>query len=207
MRHQLLSFVAAIAIVAAVPAMAAEIETSSQVDAVTVYPDGATVTRMIRVDLPAGDSTLFALGLSAHARSVIVACRRRGRCPPRHRRRRFAPAVARAAANVPQIDRRIEALRDATVALDGEIAAATARRKFAERFRRNVADGYGRERRGPSAQRMARRVRGRRRRDRHRGQRDPCRQDQTARHRPRDRACWRPSAIPRRPKSSRSAST
>ena len=44
MRHQLLSFVAVIAIVAAVPATAAEIEAGSQIDAVTVYPDGATVT-------------------------------------------------------------------------------------------------------------------------------------------------------------------
>src|SRR3954447_17907651 len=60
MRHQFLSFVSVIAIVAAVPAMAAEIETGSQVDAVTVYPDGATVTRLIRLDLPAGDTTLMA---------------------------------------------------------------------------------------------------------------------------------------------------
>ena len=49
MRHQLLCFVAVIALVAAVPAMAAEIEVSSQIDAVTVYPDGATVTRLIRL--------------------------------------------------------------------------------------------------------------------------------------------------------------
>src|SRR5262249_62168598 len=59
MRHQLLAFVATIAIVAAVPAMAADIQASSQIDAVTVYPDGATVTRLIRLDLPAGDSTLL----------------------------------------------------------------------------------------------------------------------------------------------------
>ncbi len=60
MRHTLLSFVSAFAIVAAVPAMAAELEGGSQVDAVTVYPDGATVTRLIKLDLPAGDVTLLA---------------------------------------------------------------------------------------------------------------------------------------------------
>src|SRR5688572_18193706 len=60
MRQYFLAFVAAAALVAAAPALAAEIETSSQVDAVTVYPDGATVTRLIVLDLPAGDSTLFA---------------------------------------------------------------------------------------------------------------------------------------------------
>ena len=30
------------------------------IDAVTVYPDGATVTRLITVDLPPGDTTLIA---------------------------------------------------------------------------------------------------------------------------------------------------
>ena len=143
MRHQLLSFVAAIAIVAAVPATAAEIEASSQIDAVTVYPDGATVTRLIRLDLPAGDSTLlahdFPLTLDPSslrvegeggARLVIGAVDAR---PPR-------PAPP---ANLPQIDRRIEALRDSATALDGEIASATARRKFAERFAETSPAGLG----------------------------------------------------------------
>src|SRR6478736_4242080 len=110
MRNQLLSFVSVIAIVTAVPAMAAEIETSSQIDAVTVYPDGATVTRLIRLDLPAVDSR---------------------------------PPLPAPPANLPQIDRRIETLRDQRAALDGDIAAATARRKFAERFAENSPAGLG----------------------------------------------------------------
>ena len=143
MRHQLLSFVATIAIVAAVPAMAAEIEASSQIDAVTVYPDGATVTRLIRLDLPAGDSTLlahdFPLTLDPSslrvegeggARLVIGAVDAR-------------PPLPAPPANLPQIDRRIEALRDQRAALDGEIAAAAARRKFAERFAETSPAGLG----------------------------------------------------------------
>lgn len=143
MRHQLLLCVATIAIVAAVPAMAAEIETSSQVDAVTVYPDGATVTRVIRLDLPAGDSTLlahdFPLSLDPSslrvegegaARVVIGAVDARAPGP-------VLPA------NRPQIDRRIETLRDQRAALDGDIAAATARRKFAERFAETSPTGLG----------------------------------------------------------------
>jgi uncharacterized protein (TIGR02231 family) len=143
MRHQLLSVVAIIAIVAAVPAMAADIEASSQIDAVTVYPDGATVTRLIRLDLPAGDTTLlahdFPLTLDPSslrvegeggAGLVIGAVDAR---PP-------APAPA---ANLPQIDRRIEAFRDERTALDGEIASATARRKFAERFAETSPAGLG----------------------------------------------------------------
>src|SRR6185436_19380013 len=44
----------------AAPALAAEMDVPSAIDAVTVYPDGATVTRLITVDLPAGDTTLIA---------------------------------------------------------------------------------------------------------------------------------------------------
>ena len=147
MRHQLLSFVAVIAIVAAVPATvpasAAEIEAGSQIDAVTVYPDGATVTRLIRLDLPAGDSTLFARDFpltldpsslrvegEGGARLVIGAVDAR-------------PPLPAPPANLPQIDRRIEALRDNRTALDGEIASATARRKFAERFADASPAGLG----------------------------------------------------------------
>src|SRR5882757_6493637 len=143
MRHPFLSFVSVIAIVAAVPAMAAEIEAGSQVDAVTVYPDGATVTRLIRLDLPAGDSTLMARDFpltldpsslrvegEGGARLVIGAVEARQPLP--------APA-----ANLPQIDKRIEALRDEKAALDGAIESATVRRKFAQRFAETAPTGLG----------------------------------------------------------------
>ena len=44
---------------AAGPARAADVDASSAVDAVTVYPDGASVTRVITLDLPAGDNSPF----------------------------------------------------------------------------------------------------------------------------------------------------
>src|SRR5262245_39469978 len=107
MRHQLLSFVSTLAVIAAVPATAAEIEAASQIDAVTVYPDSAMVTRVIRLDLPAGDSTLlaqdFPLSLDppslrvegeGGARLVIGAVEARQPLP--------VPV-----ANLPEIDRRI----------------------------------------------------------------------------------------------------
>ncbi|MBX9845824.1 MAG: mucoidy inhibitor MuiA family protein [Xanthobacteraceae bacterium] len=143
MRHQLLSFVSALAVIAAIPATAAEIETASQIDAVTVYPDSAMVTRVIRLDLPAGDSTLlagdFPLTLDPSslrvegeggARLVIGAVEAR-------------PPLPQPAANLPQIDKRIEALRDERAALDGAIASATARRRFAERFAEKSPAGLG----------------------------------------------------------------
>ncbi len=46
-----------VAALAAAPVRAADVDASSAVDAVTVYPDGASVTRLITVDLPAGDNS------------------------------------------------------------------------------------------------------------------------------------------------------
>src|SRR3954451_19659329 len=51
---------ACVLIFAAVPALAGEIDVRSAIDSVTVYPDGATVTRTISIDLPQGDTTLIA---------------------------------------------------------------------------------------------------------------------------------------------------
>jgi uncharacterized protein (TIGR02231 family) len=125
------------------PVRAADLDASSAIDAVTVYPDGASVTRLITVDLAAGDTTLvakdFPLGLDASslrvegeaaAKIVIGAIDAR---PPR-----AAPPV-----NLPEIDKRIEALKDERVNLDGAIAAANARRKFAERFAEASPAGLG----------------------------------------------------------------
>ena len=125
------------------PLRAAEMEASSTVDAVTVYPDGASVTRLISLDLPAGDTALlakdFPLGLDAtslrvegEATSKLVIGAVDAK-PPR----------AAQPANLPEIDKRIEALKDDRVNLDDAIAAATARRKFAERFAETSPAGLG----------------------------------------------------------------
>jgi uncharacterized protein (TIGR02231 family) len=132
-----------LALVTAAPVWAADVEANSAVDAVTVYPDGASVTRVITVDVAAGDTTLvakdFPLGLdvsslrvegTAAASLVIGAIDAR---PPR----------AASPVNLPEIDRRIEALRDERINLDDAIASATARRKFAERFAEASPAGLG----------------------------------------------------------------
>jgi uncharacterized protein (TIGR02231 family) len=131
------------AALAAMPAKAANVEATSAVDTVTVYPDGASVTRAITVEIPAGDNTLvirdFPLALDtsslrvegeAGAKLIIGAIDTR---PPR-----AAPPV-----NLPEIDKRIEALKDERGNLQGAIAAATARRKFAERFAETSPAGIG----------------------------------------------------------------
>ncbi len=55
----------ALAALAAAPALAADLDAVSKIDAVTVYPDAAAVTRRVAVDLPAGATTLIFRGLPA----------------------------------------------------------------------------------------------------------------------------------------------
>ena len=128
---------------AAMPARADNLDAVSAVDAVTVYPDGASVTRVIAVDVPAGDNTVvlhdFPLELDtsslrvegeADAQFTIGAIDAR---PPR-----AAPPV-----NLPELDQRIEALKDQRADLQGTINAAHARRKFAEHFAEASPAGLG----------------------------------------------------------------
>lgn len=144
MRRHWIACSSAIALsLVALPADAAEIDAPSRIDNVTIYPDGATVTRLIRLDVPAGDSTLLArdFPLSLDVTSLRVEGESSGRLvigSVDARAPRPAPP-----ANLPEIDRRIEALRDQRAVLDGAIAAAAARRKFAERFAEASPAGIG----------------------------------------------------------------
>jgi uncharacterized protein (TIGR02231 family) len=119
------------------------IQVTSTIDAVTVYPDGATVTRAIRVDLPQGDSVLRAGDFpptldpaslrvegEAQARLAIGGIDAR---PPRAERPPTDPAL----------EDRIESLKDERGALDGKIEAAAARKKFAARFAEAAPVGLG----------------------------------------------------------------
>src|SRR3954468_18247724 len=132
-----------LAALAVTPAGAADLEATSAVDAVTVYPDGASVTRLITFDLPAGDNTLvakdFPLTLDpsslrvegeAGVKLTIGAIDTR---PPRP----VPPA------NLSEIDKRIEALKDERANWQGAISSAEARRKFAERFAEASPAGLG----------------------------------------------------------------
>jgi uncharacterized protein (TIGR02231 family) len=125
------------------PADADELEVHSAIDAVTVYPDGAAVTRVIHVDVPAGDNVLLARDFppsldpaslriegegAAHLRLGAIDAR-----PPRIDR----PPVS------PELENKIEALRDERGALDDTIAAAEAERKFVQRFAESAPVGLG----------------------------------------------------------------
>ena len=127
---------------AASPSWAADVDATSAIDTVTVYPDGATVTRVITVDLPSGDSTLvakdFPLGLDTSSIRVegeggakLTIGTIDARTP------RAAPV------NLPELDKRIEALNDQRADLQGAIDSANARRKFAAHFAEASPVGIG----------------------------------------------------------------
>ena len=63
------------------PALAGDIDVRSAIESVTVYPDGATVTRLISVDLPQGDTTLIARDFRPVSTPLRCASRARRRHP------------------------------------------------------------------------------------------------------------------------------
>jgi len=143
MRRNFIAAISAVTLLAAVPALGAEVETTSRVDTVTVYPDGATVMRVVRTDLPAGETTLVIRDFpptldpsslrvegDAQARLAIGAIDTR------------APRIDRAPAN-PEMEKRIETLRDERATLDDKVAAAEVRKKFAVRFAETSPAGLG----------------------------------------------------------------
>lgn len=124
-------------------ARAAEIEAASSIDSVTVYPDGATVTRIIKADLAAGDNTLLARDLPLSLDRSSLRVEGEGGATLTIGAIDLRPPRPQVPANLPELDKRIEALRDQRAGLDGAIDAAKARRKFAERFAETSPAGIG----------------------------------------------------------------
>src|SRR6478735_7271050 len=128
---------------AASPSWAADVDATSAIDTVTVYPDGATVTRVIAIDLASGDSTLVAkdFPLSLDPSSLRV----EGEAGAKLTIGTIDARPPRAAqpANLPELDKRIEALKDQRADLQGDIDAANARRKFAQHFAEASPAGLG----------------------------------------------------------------
>jgi len=125
------------------PALAGDIDVRSSIDSVTVYPDGATVTRVISVDLPQGDTTLIARdfppGLetaSLRVEGETVAPVTIGAIDARSPRPERPPTA-------PELEKRLQALKDQRATLDDQIGAETARKQFAERFAAQTPFGLG----------------------------------------------------------------
>jgi uncharacterized protein (TIGR02231 family) len=125
---------AALSLLLAVPASVAaadEFRLPSRVEAVTVFPDGASVTRRLVVEVPAGDHVLILddLPLAADAGSLRVAGAGTGALTIGAVDARQQRATERPD---PAAVRRLETLRDERLSLDDRIAAERVRKRAAE---------------------------------------------------------------------------
>ena len=125
------------------PVLAGDIDVRSSIDSVTVYPDGATVTRLISVDLPQGDTTLIARdfppGLdtaSLRVEGETMAPVTIGAIDARTPRAERPPTA-------PESEQRLQALKDQRASVDDQISAEAARKQFAERFAAQTPFGLG----------------------------------------------------------------
>ena len=115
---------------AASPALAADIEATSRIEAVTVYPDGAAVSRKAAIELPQGASVVILRGLSStiDPASIRVEGEADGPLTIGSVETRIAPGDARPAAD----ERRLEELRAERDRTAGQIEAQEGKRRAIE---------------------------------------------------------------------------
>ncbi len=124
------------------PSHGADLKAGSRVDAVTVYRSGARVTRVARVELPAGDTRVLLEGLPAELDDDSLRVEGKGTA----RARVFgvtAEPFTRAGAALPEVraaEEKVEAILGEDRALDDRIAQARARTKFVESLRASYSE-------------------------------------------------------------------
>lgn len=138
------SRLAAAFIVAPGLAGASEIEMASRIDRVTVYPDGAVVTRLGKVDLMAGASQIVLRGLPASVDpgSIRVEASGDGRFAIGAVDVRNVPGDARPVVDA-TLDAKIRALEEEKATLATRIAAVKGQRATIERFARTGPERLG----------------------------------------------------------------
>ncbi|MBK9519376.1 MAG: DUF4140 domain-containing protein [Anaeromyxobacter sp.] len=138
----LVSTLAAIIIAAPRPAQGGDLLATSRVDAVTVYRAWARVTRLARVELPAGDSRVLLTGLPPGLDDESLRVEGKGTARARVFGVSAEPftAAEAAAPEVRAAEDRVEALEADDRALDDRVAAARARGKFAESLRASYSE-------------------------------------------------------------------
>jgi uncharacterized protein (TIGR02231 family) len=133
---------AASLLAAPTPSQGADLKPGSRIDAVTVYRSGARVTRLARVELPAGDTRVLLEGLPAELDDDSLRVEGKGTA----RARVFgvtAEPFTRAVAALPEVraaEEQVEAILAEDHALDDRIAQARVRAKFAESLRASYSE-------------------------------------------------------------------
>lgn len=136
-RSFLPALMAGVSFAAVLPAQAADIAPPSRIEAVTVFPDGATVTRRASVQLPAGASVLVFKGLSplVDPASIRVAGEGGAALSIGSVDVRTVPGEARPSSN-PELEGRIDALKRQRALLQGQIEAAEGKKAAIQAFAR-----------------------------------------------------------------------
>jgi uncharacterized protein (TIGR02231 family) len=124
-------------------ASAADVELASRIDRVTVYPDGAVVTRLGKAELMQGVSQIVLRGLPAtiDPASIRVEAAGSGAFSVGAVDVRLAPGEAKPLDSV--IEGKLRVLREQKSALDGQVAAIEAKRGTIERFGQTGPDKLG----------------------------------------------------------------
>jgi uncharacterized protein (TIGR02231 family) len=124
---------------------AADIEATSSIDTVTVYPDGATVTRVLKLNLPAGENVVvardFPLGLDPASLRVEGEGGTRVQIGSIDAR----PPAPQPVQSTPEREKKLQALQDEAMSLDDRVSAANVRKGFARRFATDAPLGLGEE--------------------------------------------------------------
>ena len=143
MRPVAIALVTSCAVALATAAGAAELAVSSTIDSVTVYPDGAAVTRVIKIEVPAGDSVLFARDFPPTLDPTTLRVEGEGAARLTIGAIDARPPRAERPPPNPELENKIEALKDERGGLDDKIAAAEAEKTFAQRFATDSPAGLG----------------------------------------------------------------
>lgn len=122
------------AMIAANAALAADIEAKSKIDAVTVFPDAAIVTRIMEVDLPAGASTLVlsALPPTIDPASLRVEGRATGRLLLGAAESRLRPADPQK--TVSENEAQLKSLREQLAQSAAALDALEGRKQMVQRY-------------------------------------------------------------------------
>lgn len=138
------NYIAAALILAPGLASAAETELASRIDRVTVYPDGAVVTRLGKAQLLQGASQLVLRGLPAtiDPASIRVEGKGDGVFSVGAVDIRLAPGDARPVLDT-ALEDKLKALRDDKARLEGQVAAIEAKRTTIEHFAQTGPDKLG----------------------------------------------------------------
>ncbi len=116
-------------------ALAADIEASSRIEAVTVYPDGAMVTRLADLVVPEGASTLLIKGLPSviDPASIRVEATMDGAMAIGSVETRLSPGDPSATAN-PELEAKIAALREESDRVSVRVEALEVKQKTILRY-------------------------------------------------------------------------